>query len=50
VAFVVENVESAHLSAMFVFGDSYINIESLDEMNVAWKYPYGISFPGKSSE
>jgi phospholipase/lecithinase/hemolysin len=50
VVFVVENVESARLSAMFVFGDSYIDIENLNEMNVAWKYPYGIRFPGKSSE
>ena len=43
-------MENAHPSAMFVFGDSYVDTGNLKKSNVvAWKPPYGISFPGKPS-
>jgi phospholipase/lecithinase/hemolysin len=44
-----KNVESASPSAMFVFGDSYVDTGNLQKTMAAWRPPYGISFPGKPS-
>ncbi|KAF5473587.1 hypothetical protein F2P56_010189 [Juglans regia] len=32
---------------LFVFGDSYADTGNTNKTQVAWKYPYGINFPGK---
>lgn len=42
-----QNVESASPSAMFVFGDSYVDTGNLQKTMAAWRPPYGISFPGQ---
>ncbi|XP_018811180.1 GDSL esterase/lipase At5g03610-like [Juglans regia] len=33
---------------LFVFGDSYADTGNTNKTQVAWKYPYGITFPGKA--
>lgn len=46
--FIHQNVESASPSAVFVFGDSYVDTGNLQKtMAAAWRPPYGISFPGQ---
>lgn len=47
---IAENVESGKpITAMFVFGDSYVDTGNHDRTTSAWQPPYGISFPGKPS-
>ncbi|KAG7958209.1 hypothetical protein I3843_10G008100, partial [Carya illinoinensis] len=33
---------------LFIFGDSYVDTGNTNKTQVAWKYPYGITFPGKA--
>ncbi|KAG6638047.1 hypothetical protein I3843_10G008200 [Carya illinoinensis] len=33
---------------LFVFGDSYVDTGNTNKTQFAWKYPYGITFPGKA--
>ncbi|KAB1221297.1 hypothetical protein CJ030_MR2G005658 [Morella rubra] len=34
-------------SKLFVFGDSYSDTGNTNKSQASWKYPYGITFPGK---
>lgn len=44
-----KNVESASPTALFVFGDSYVDTGNLPKTLGSWQPPYGVTFPGKPS-
>ncbi|KAF5473825.1 hypothetical protein F2P56_005780 [Juglans regia] len=41
---------NSHPSKLFVFGDSYSDTGNTNKTQSAWKYPYGITFPGKPAD
>ena len=41
------NVESENAIIMFVLGDSYADTRNHNKSMASWRYPYGITFPGK---
>eukprot|EP01018_Ginkgo_biloba_P012641 Gb_14942 [translate_table: standard] len=47
ILFLQGSVESSKPSAMFVFGDSYVDTGNHDKAMISWKPPYGSTFPGK---